>query len=47
MTIKCVSCGTATAPNWITLQYSDSAEDETKTIIYCPKCYEKEAINGI
>ena len=47
MTIKCVKCGTATAHNWITLQYSDSAEDETKTIILCPQCYEKEAINGI
>ena len=47
MTTKCVSCGTTTAPNWVTLQYSDSAEDETKTIIICPKCYEEEAINAI
>ena len=47
MTIKCVKCGTATAPNWITIQYSDSAEDETKTFVFCPQCYEQEAINGI
>ena len=46
--MQCNKCGT-TEPqyNWITLQYSDSAEDETQTIILCPKCYEKEAINGI
>ena len=47
MTIKCVRCGTATAHNWITIQYKDSVEDKPKTIIYCPKCYEKEAIDGI
>ena len=47
MTIKCVRCGTTTAHYWVDLQYNDSAEDETQTIIYCQKCYEKEAINGI
>ena len=45
--MQCTKCGTTDAPNWITLQYSDSVEDETKTIILCPQCYEKEAINGI
>ena len=47
--MKCDICGT-TEPqyNWITLQYSDSAEDEAQTIaVLCTQCYEKEAINGI
>ena len=44
--MQCNKCGT-TEPqyNWITL--IQSAEDETQTIILCPQCYEKEAINGI
>ena len=46
--MQCSKCGTTKHQNnWITLQYSDSVEDETKTIILCPQCYEKEAINGI
>ncbi len=48
MTIKCVKCGTATAHNWVTIEYSDSyAENDTQTIIYCPQCYEEEGIDGI
>ena len=46
--MQCTKCGTNKhQDNWITLQYSDSVEDETKTIILCPKCWEEEEINAI
>ena len=46
--MQCSKCGTTKhQDNWITLQYSDSVEDETQTIILCPKCYEEEATNAI
>ena len=41
---KCVKCGTEKAPNWITVV--DSLDDNKYTI-FCPKCYEEEAINAI
>ena len=41
---KCSRCGTEEAPNWITV--IDSLDDNKYTI-FCPQCYEKEAINGI
>ena len=46
--MQCSKCGTTKhQDNWITRQYSDSVEDETQTIIFCPQCYEEEAINAI
>ena len=46
--MQCNNCGTTKhQDNWITLQFKDVFEEETKTIILCPQCYEKEAINGI
>jgi len=55
--MKCNICGTTDAPNWITQKFSNVVEtnnkglltfkNEAKTVIYCPKCYEEEAINAI
>ena len=40
---KCVKCGTEKAPNWITVV--DSLDNNYT--IFCPQCYEEEAINAI
>ena len=54
---KCVKCGTEEAPNWITEKVSTMVEtnnkglltfeNRTQTFIFCPECYEEEAINAI
>ena len=56
--MQCSKCGTTKhQDNWITQKFSNVVEtnskglltfkNEAKTVIYCPKCYEEEAINAI
>ena len=45
--MQCDKCGTALKDNKIVVQWSKAIEDEAKTFVFCPQCYEKEAINGI
>lgn len=48
--MQCDKCGTALTDNktrTIVVQWSKSIEEEAKTFVFCPQCYEKEAINGI
>ena len=55
--MKCCKCETTDAPHWITEKVSNVVEtknkglltfkNRTQTFIYCPQCYEEEAINGI
>ena len=55
--MQCTKCGTTDAPNWITHKVSNivdtktstlhTVKHETKTIIFCPTCYEEEATNAI
>jgi len=55
--IFCTKCHTNTADNWIKHKVSNIVETkkgtlhtmkhETNTFIFCPECYEKEAINAI
>ena len=49
--MQCTKCGTAlkddkVVVHWIDLK-SSSIEDESKTYIFCPTCYEEEATNAI
>ena len=55
--MQCTKCGTTDAPNWVTHKVSNIVENksstlhtvkhETNTFIFCPQCYEEEAINAI
>mgnify|MGYP005657240647 FL=1 len=55
--MQCTKCGTTDAPNWITHKVSNIVENksstlhtvkhETRTITFCPTCYEEEATNAI
>ena len=55
--MQCHYCGTTDAPNWVTHKTSTiidtktgtlhTVKHETHTIIFCPQCYEEEAINAI
>ena len=55
--MECCKCETTDAPHWITEKVSNvvetknkgllTFENRTQTFIYCPQCYEEEAINGI
>jgi len=44
---QCDKCNTTLKDNKIVVQWSKSIEEEAKTFVFCPQCYEKEAINGI
>ena len=44
---QCDKCGTTIKDKKVVVQWSDSLENESKTYIFCPKCYEEEAINAI
>ena len=49
--MQCTKCGTALKDDKVVVQWIDfkskSIEDEAKTFVFCPQCYEKEAIHGI
>ena len=57
MTVQCCKCETTNAPHWITEKVSTvvetknkgllTFENKTQSFIFCPQCYEEEAINGI
>ena len=47
MSYQCDKCGTTIKDTPIVVQWSDSLEYESKTYIFCPKCYEEEATNAI
>ena len=44
---QCDKCNTTIKDNKVVVQWSDSIESEAKTFVFCPQCYEQEAINGI
>ena len=46
MSYQCDKCGATIKDRKIVVQWSDSLENESKTYIFCPKCYEEEAINA-
>ena len=55
--MQCTKCGVTTADNWIKHKVSNIVEQKTgtlhtvkgktHTLIFCPTCYEEEAINAI
>ena len=45
--MQCDKCSTALKDNKIVVQWSKSIEEKPKTFVFCPQCYEQEAINGI
>ena len=55
--MQCCKCEATDAPNWITEKVSNMVEtnnkglltfeNRTQTFIFCPECYEEEAINAI